>query len=82
MMIERIGKTTGRWQRYNLVVDGVDVGQVRRTVTVGRDGLAGRQQPRYDSWKIHGTACDSQEGAERTLIERARRFGHLPPVQD
>lgn len=77
MKTERIGKTTGRWQKYSLIVDGIDLGQVRRVISFGRDGLLGCKQPRYDSWAIHGTHCATQERAESLLIERAIRFGHL-----
>lgn len=75
MNIERIGKTTGRWPKYQLIVNGVDIGQVRRTVSTGCDNLAGGS--RYDGWAIHGMVCASRESAEQHLIERARRFGHI-----
>ena len=73
--IERIGNTTGRWVKYNLIVDGVDVGEVKRSLAGGGD----RMQPgiRYDVWRIHGRAVCTQEEAERVLIERAVRFGNL-----
>jgi len=75
--IRRDGRTTGRWPRYRLIVDGVDVGEIRRTVSMGRDGLAGRRQPRADAWAISGTECASRDEAESRLIERAVGFGYL-----
>ena len=73
--IERVGKTTGRWQSYNLIVNGVDVGSVKRGMSAGGDRMT--PTVRYDVWKISGTMCDSQGSAERQLIERAIRFGQL-----
>jgi len=73
MKIDRIGKTAGRWPKYQLIVDGVDVGSVRRTNSYGCDRLAGAS--RYDGWAIHGTVCDTRDSAESKLIERAVRFG-------
>jgi len=75
--VDRKGVLWGRWPRYRLVVDGVDLGEIRRTVSVGRDGLTGRRQARADAWAIHGTECTSQFEAEQRLIERALRFGYL-----
>ena len=77
MNIERDGKTTGRFPKYQLIVDGVDVGQVTRKVTKGRDGNFGRSQPSYDVWAIKGTECPTQEDAEKLLTERAVRFGYI-----
>ena len=73
--IERQGKTTGRWQRYNLIVDGVDVGLVRRTISVGCDRLAG--PTRMDGWDAGMKISMTQADAEAHLITRAIRFGHL-----
>lgn len=75
--IDRVGVTTGRWPKYRLVVDGVDLGQVRRVIAIGRDGLMGRSQPRGDGWEISGVICMTREDAEKSLIERAVRFGYL-----
>jgi len=77
MDIVRIGKIDGRFPHYTLIVGGVELGKVKRKVTKGRDGNTGRRQPAYDVWAIHGTECVSQQDAERTLIERAIRFGTL-----
>jgi len=77
MNIERDGKTTGRFPKYQLIVDGVDVGQVKRKVTKGRDGNLGRSQPSYDVWGIKGTECSTQEEAEKLLTERAVSFGYI-----
>lgn len=76
-IIDRIGTTTGRWPRYNLIVDSVDLGTIKRVTGFGRDGLRGRSQPRYDSWEIHGAQVSSQAEAEATLIARNITFGHL-----
>lgn len=75
--IERIGKTTGRFPSYRFVVDGVDIGHIKRKVVKGKDGNVGRSQPAYDVWAIHGTECSSQVDAEATLLERAYRFGYI-----
>ena len=72
MKIDRIGKTAGRWPNYQLIVNGVDLGTVRRTVSSGYDLMG---SSRYDGWAIHGTVCDTRDSAESKLIERAVRFG-------
>ena len=74
--LTRIGKTTGRWPQYNLIVDGVDIGRIKRGLTSGGDRMA--PHVREDAWHIHGIACDSQKSAEYELIRRAIRFGYLP----
>lgn len=73
--IQRVGKVTGRWPRYRLIVDGVDVGEVRRTTATGSDRLT--PHVRYDGWRIAGVVAESQGEAETQLINRAIRFGHL-----
>lgn len=73
--ITRVGKTTGRFPQYNLHVGGVDVGSVKRSFMKGGGDKYSRMT--YDVWKIHGMGADSQASAERTLIERAVRFGQL-----
>jgi hypothetical protein len=75
--VQRVGSLTGRWPSYRLIVNGVDVGEVKRVISYGRDGLRGRRQPRYDSWAIRGTHVETREEAEKKLIERALRFGYL-----
>jgi hypothetical protein len=75
--MERIGQITGRFPKYNLIVDGVDVGQIRRKLVKGKDGLFSRGQPSYDVWAIHGTELSNQAEAEAKLIERAKRFGYI-----
>lgn len=77
MIIERIGKTTGRWPKYELIVDGVNLGFIRRTISVGRDGLLGRNQSRWDGWAISGLVTETREKAEEELIRRAIRFGRV-----
>ena len=77
MNIERNGKITGRFPKYRLMIDGVDVGQVTRKLTKGRDGNCGRSQTSYDVWAIKGTECFTQEEAEKLLTERAVRFGYI-----
>lgn len=69
--IERDGKTDGRHARYRLIVDGVDLGEVKRKTTRS----PGRSF--HDTWAIRGTECATQERAEALLIERAERFGYL-----
>jgi hypothetical protein len=76
MNIERIGNVNGRWAKYNLIVDGVDIGSVQRTFCIGHDAL-NKTQLRVDGWKIHGVKCDTREDAEAQLIARAQRFGHI-----
>ena len=76
--ITRVGTTTGRWPRYRLLVGGKDVGEIRRTVAKGYDRSNGRHQATHDGWAIAGTICTSRDEAERRLIERAVKFGHLP----
>ena len=76
--IERVGCTTGRWPKYRLVVDGVDVGQVRRVLDPSCDRLAPRA--RWDAWEIPSRVLPTQAEAEDMLIKRAVRFGHLPLV--
>jgi len=73
--IERKGRTTGRWPRYRLIVDGTDIGSVKRTIQRGCDRLAG--DPVYDGWEIQGVVLGTKEEAERTLIARAVRFGYI-----
>lgn len=75
MNIERVGKTTGRWPNYQLVVNGIDLGTVRRTVQAGGDRMS--PDTRYDGWHIHGRVLNTQEAAEAALIERGQRFGHI-----
>ena len=75
MQIERIGRTDGRWPLYRLVVDGVDLGEVRRGFGCGYDALAGCS--RYDGWHIAGTVCATRADAEARLIERGIRFGYI-----
>ena len=75
MVIERIGCTTGRWPRYRLIVDGVDVGEVRRVNAQGCDRLAGNS--RFSGWKIAGVVCATQEDAEKELVALAKRFGYI-----
>ena len=70
--IIRVGKVGGRWPSYRLVVDGVDIGGVKRSFAAGSDRLA---PAKYDGWAIHGMVCSSKDGAEKVLIERAVRFG-------
>lgn len=77
MKIERIGITGGRWPRYMLVVDGVNIGTVRRTTAGSSDRMS--PHARYDAWRIHGMELETREAAERELIARAVRFGHLNP---
>lgn len=77
MNIKRDGKTTGRFPKYRLIVDGVDLGQVNRKISKGKDGNAGRSQPSYDVWAIKGTECTTQDEAEKLLIERSIRFGYI-----
>jgi hypothetical protein len=79
MTIERIGTTAGRFARYRLIVNGHDLGTVRRKVVKGKDGNAGRRQPAYDVWAIHGTECATQAQAEATMIRRAATFGKIVP---
>jgi hypothetical protein len=76
--VERKGLTTGRFPNYRLVVDGVDLGMVKRKTVKGRDRALGRSQPSYDVWAIHGTELPTQAAAEAKLIERAKNFGTLP----
>ncbi len=73
-------KATGRWPAYSLIVDGVDIGLVQRSISVGCDRMLGLKQQRYDCWKIHGTLAETQKEAEQILITRALRFGHLDPT--
>jgi hypothetical protein len=75
--VTRQGKTEGRFPNYRLIVDGVDLGAVKRKVVKGKDGNVGRNQPAYDVWAIHGTECPTQTEAEAKLIERATRFGYI-----
>jgi hypothetical protein len=73
--IERVGKADGRWPNYRFVVNGVDLGRVRRVLTGGADILC--PHVRYDSWEIRGVYCSSRDEAETTLVERAVRFRDL-----
>lgn len=73
--IARVGTTTGRWPRYRFIVDGVDVGEIRRTVTGGGDRMSPTE--RVDGWRIRGTVCATRVGAEVILVERALTFGKL-----
>ena len=73
--IERIGKTTGRWPKYELIVDSVNLGWVKRTIEQGCDRLAGNQ--RYDGWAIDGLVKSTREEAEQELIDRHVRWGQL-----
>lgn len=75
--IERLGKTTGRWPKYRLVVNGVDLGQVQRVPMGGGNSASSGYEERHDVWRIHGIACSTQEDAEQHLIKRGIRFGHL-----
>ena len=70
MVIERKGKTTGRWPSYSFIVDGVCVGMVRRVFSSGGD----RMQPsmRDDAWQAGGRRFETRELAEAALIERAK----------
>ena len=77
MVIERIGKTTGRWPKYELIVDGVGVGQVSRSLGVGCDRMLGRAQQKWDGWRISGLVVETRDEAEQELIRRAVRFGHI-----
>lgn len=77
--IERQGVTTGRWPSYLLVVNGVSLGRVKRTMSGGGDRMT--PHARYDVWKIHGLESATREEAEAHLIQRARRFGQLPEQQ-
>jgi len=77
MNIRRIGTAAGRWPRYNLIVDGIDVGSVRRTIFRGCDRLHPQGGSTHDGWRIHGVVCESRGTAERMLIERAVRAGLL-----
>jgi len=79
MNIRRIGTAAGRWPRYNLIVDGIDVGSVRRTISRGCDRLHPQGGSTHDGWRIHGVVCESREIAERMLIERAVALHHLRP---
>lgn len=75
MIIERIGRTTGRWPKYDLVVDGVNLGSIERTIVKG----GGRRVDAmtYDAWRIPGTTVTSRERAEQELINRGLHFGKL-----
>ena len=85
MNIKRTGTTGGRWPRYNLIVNGVDVGSLRRYSAM-------------TGWRIHGAVCasrpdfrgavqhpvlprdlrlDDREAAEQMLIKLAVRAGLL-----
>lgn len=69
MNIERTGTTSGRCPRYNLIVNGVDVGSLRRYSAI-------------TGWRIHGTARylhfgDDREAAEAYAIKLAVRAGLL-----
>jgi len=75
MNITRIGKTTGRWPRYTLVVDGVEIGTVRRTTQGSGDRMT--PEVRYDGWHVGGVVKATQADAENELIARARRFGKI-----
>ena len=44
MNIKRDGKTTGRFPKYRLIVDGVDLGQVNRKISKGKDGNGGAKE--------------------------------------
>ena len=79
MNIQRAGRTAGRWPKYRLIVDGVDIGLVERTLVSGGDRMAPRE--RYNVWRIQGTTLQTQEEAEQKLIARAIRFGYLRSVQ-
>jgi hypothetical protein len=75
LQIERRGVTTGRWQNYLLIVNGVSLGRVKQGMAGSGDRLSPRV--RYAVWEIHGLAVASREAAERELIRRAIRFGTL-----
>ncbi len=81
--VERVGfgahKATGRWPHYSLVVDGVDVGRVRRVVSVSLDRTAGNT--RSDAWEISGRILGTREAAELALVERAIANGTLKSHQ-
>ena len=73
--IERKGVLSGRWIKYNLIVDGTNLGEVEKTIVGGGDRL--RPHTRYVGWRIKGFVAETQQQAEKTLIERSIRFGYL-----
>lgn len=75
MKIERVGKTAGRWVKYSLIVDDVDIGTVKRTLASGGDRMTPTE--RRDGWQIHGLITTTQYAAEQELIKRAIRFGKI-----
>ncbi len=77
MNVQRRYIREGRFPIYTLVVNGIELGVVRRKIAKGKDGLAGRGQPSYDVWEIHGTQLGTQSEAEERLIQRSVKFGTI-----
>lgn len=75
MTIERKGIVSGRWPTYTLIVNGVEIGEVKRTLTKGGGDKFARRT--YDGWQIHGAVLHTREEAEKALIVRAIRFGKM-----
>ena len=74
--IERIAipgsgrKTEGRWAWYSLVADGVDLGTIKGTWSVGSDRIMGRKQERWASFRAGGRELPTIAEAELHLIGR------------
>ncbi len=78
-IIDRRGTTTGRWPNYRLIVDGVDLGSVRRTIASGGGTSRGDIITR-DAWEVQGWKLPTQAEAEAKLIERGITFGKIPSL--
>lgn len=71
MNITRTGNPLGRWPQYNVVVDGVDLGRVRRVMVSGDDRLSPRA--RRDGWEAAGRIFSTRAAAEAALFDRNAR---------
>ena len=72
-----LGSVNGRSAHYYLIVNGVNLGTIRRTVGFGYDRMAGRRQIRYTVWQISGIQIQDRYEAEAKMIEQAIHFGQL-----
>lgn len=75
--IERVGRPKGRWPQYRLIVDGVDVGGIRR----GHSGSG--KYGHHDTWYAdERVGKPTREEAEKFLIDWAVRVHVLPSDED
>ena len=66
--VVRHGNVDGTWPEYDLIVDGVNLGPVRRVRTQGRDALAGN--PHFVQWSAGGRTKQTRVEAELHLVGR------------